>query len=87
MDGDVSTETKTSEEEPARLDGWQTFILRATTIITLLIKIFGIGIAAHEAFLTKGPHDPVAFGLAAFMMAGATGLDNVVGNLLGGGKK
>lgn len=66
---------------------WQAFVVRATSIVTLVIKVIGIGMAGNEAFLVDPPRDPVVLGLAAFMMAGATGVDNLIGNLLGGGKK
>lgn len=47
----------------------------ASQLVTLSIKITGIVLAVHEAF-GKPPHDGVTLGLAAFMLAGATGLDS-----------
>lgn len=76
------------EHEVVPMSRWQLFVLRCTNLLTLTIKAVGIAIAANEAFLTEPQvRDPLAFGIAAFMMAGAQGFDNIVGNLLGGGKK
>lgn len=58
-------------------------IVRWTAVLTLIIKLFGLGMAANEAFLVDPPRDPVILGLAAFMMAGATGIDSFVNVLLG----
>lgn len=58
-------------------------VVKGTAIITLLIKLIGLGMAANEAFLVEPPRDPVILGLAAFMMAGATGLDSFVQAILG----
>lgn len=59
---------------------------RVGLAFTGLVKLVGLLIAANEAFLV--PHrDPAAFALAAFMMAGAQGLDSFISNFLGGGKK
>lgn len=75
------------EVEPSKSqtpDSWQVWTLRGTSVITLLIKLAGIILAINEAFFTKPPHDAVIFAIAAFMMAGATGIDSLVGSILKG---
>lgn len=57
-----------------------------TTIVTTLIKIGGLVIAGNEALLNPSPHDPVVFAIAAFMMAGAQGLESLLSNVLGNRK-
>lgn len=54
--------------------------------VTTLIKIGGLAIAIREGLFVDPPRDGVAFAIAAFMMAGATGLDNLIGNVFGGKK-
>lgn len=67
-------------------DGFAVRIATWTAILTLAIKAIGVGMATNEAFLVKPPRDSVIFALAAFMMAGATGLDHLVGAIFGQGK-
>lgn len=55
-------------------------------LITALIKIGGLVIAGNEALLNQSPHDPVVFAVAAFMMAGAQGLDSLLNSALGNRK-
>jgi hypothetical protein len=55
-------------------------------LITSLIKIGGLVIAGNEALLSPSPHDPVVFAVAAFMMAGAQGLDSLLNSALGNRK-
>jgi hypothetical protein len=52
-------------------------------VVTTCIKLGGLAIAAHEALFTAPPRDPVVFALAAFMMAGAQGIDSFLSNILG----
>lgn len=59
---------------------------RGALLFTGAVKLVGLLIAANEAFLVAH-RDPVAFALAAFMMAGATGLDNFLSNVFGGGRE
>jgi hypothetical protein len=58
-------------------------IARAASLVTLLIKLGGLALAGNEALFVQPPRDSVVFGVAAFMMAGATGLDNIIDNFLG----
>lgn len=51
--------------------------------VTTCIKLGGLAIAGHEALFTNPPRDPVVFAVAAFMMAGAQGIDSFLTNLLG----
>lgn len=54
---------------------------------TALVKLMGLAIAANEAFL-EADRDPAAFGLAAFMLAGARGVESFLSNVVsnrGGG--
>lgn len=50
-------------------------------IVTSLIKLGGLTIASNEALLNSAPHDAVVFGVAAFMMAGAQGIDSLLGSI------
>jgi hypothetical protein len=61
--------------------------LRAASLITTLIKLGGLAIAANEALLVKPPRDAIVFAVAAFMMAGAQGLENFLGNVMQGADK
>lgn len=54
-----------------------------TGVVTTCIKLGGLAIAGHEALFTGPPRDPVVFAVAAFMMAGAQGIDSFLSNLLG----
>lgn len=47
---------------------------RRSLWLTDLIKLAGVIIALHEAFTAR---DPVVFGVASFMLAGAQGVENV----------
>ena len=58
----------------------------STLLVTNLVKLAGLVIALNE-MIVREELRASAVAVAAFMMAGATGLDNIVGNLLGGGKK
>jgi hypothetical protein len=61
--------------EPRRdLDWSQIF----TSTFTWAVRIVGLAIAFNEAFLV-GMREPAAFGLAAFMLAGAQGIDELAG--------
>ena len=57
--------------------------VRAASAVTNLIKLGGLAIAGNEALLQGSPHDPVVFAVAAFMMAGAQGIDSFLSNFLG----
>jgi len=59
--------------------------VRTANIITTLIKLGGLAIATNEAFIVSPPRDAVVLGLAAFMMAGAQGLENLINNFVPGG--
>lgn len=61
--------------------------VKAATLVTNLIKLGGLAIAGNEALLQESPHDPVVFAVAAFMMAGAQGLDSFLTNFLGDRQK
>jgi hypothetical protein len=63
------------------------WLVKAASIVTLLIKLAGVWLAVHEAVIVDPPRDSVVFAIAAFMMAGATGIDNVIDRFLGGGGK
>lgn len=54
--------------------------VKSTYIITTLTKISGLVIAANEALL-RTELRPVALAVAAFMMAGAQGLDSFLGSI------
>lgn len=54
--------------------------------ITNLIRVGGLLIALNEAFFGTSPHDPLPFGIAAFMMAGAQALDSLFPAVFGGKK-
>lgn len=58
----------------------------AAQAVTSLIKLGGLAIAGNEALLNGSPHDPVVFAVAAFMMAGAQGIDSFFNNFFGGKK-
>lgn len=60
-----------------------TGIAKLGGLVTFVIKIGGLTIAANEALFTRPPRDAVVFALAAFMMAGATGLDSLLESFLG----
>jgi hypothetical protein len=51
-------------------------------LITNLIKLGGLGVAINEALLRSEARS-VALGLAAFMMAGAQGVETVLDKLFG----
>jgi len=57
-----------------------------TFAITSIIKLGGLVLAANEALFNPEPHDPVVFAVAAFMMAGAQGIDSFLSSMLGGRK-
>jgi hypothetical protein len=49
-----------------------------TSVFTWAVRLIGLAIAFNEAFLV-GMREPAAFGLAAFMLAGAQGIDELAG--------
>lgn len=51
-------------------------------VITNLIKIGGLAVAVNEALIRTNLR-PGALGVAAFMMAGATGIESLLDKLLG----
>jgi hypothetical protein len=55
-------------------------------VVTSFIKLGGLAIAANEALFQPPPHDALVFGVAAFMMAGAQGIDTVLSVFLGGSR-
>ena len=57
--------------------------VKAASAVTNLIKLGGLAIAGNEALMQDSPHDPVVFAVAAFMMAGAQGLDSFLTNFFG----
>jgi hypothetical protein len=61
-------------------------VARIAGLVTTLIKLGGLAIAANEALLNPTPHDPVVFAIAAFMMAGAQGFESLLSNVLGNRK-
>lgn len=74
-DGQRQTESRSQESS---------LLYRGASFVTLAIKVTGLAIAAHEALVVDPPRDSVVFAVAAFMMAGATGLDNIIDKFLGG---
>lgn len=56
-------------------------------VVTSLIKLGGLVLAGNEALLQPPPHDALVFGLAAFMMAGAQGIDSFLGSIMQSGRK
>jgi hypothetical protein len=72
----------TTVETPNR-DRLARAVTNGTSLFTLAVKVLGLGIAAREAFFVPPPRDAVVLALAAFMMAGAQGLEHFVGNILG----
>lgn len=53
-----------------------------TFLVTNLIKLGGLIVAINEA-LFEDPRDPVAFGIAALMMAGAQSVDTFFTSFFG----
>lgn len=54
-----------------------------TKLITNSIRVAGIVLAVHEGLFVDPPRDAFVFGVAAFMMAGATGFENFVEKFTG----
>jgi hypothetical protein len=63
-------------------DRWHVTILRITDVITVAIRVMGLAVVFNEVFVAPRPIDAVAMGVAGFMVAGATGIDSLAGNLL-----
>jgi hypothetical protein len=55
-------------------------------VVTSLIKLGGLILAGNEALFQPAPHDAVVFGLAAFMMAGAQGIDSLLASIFSAGR-
>jgi hypothetical protein len=55
-------------------------------VVTSLIKLGGLILAGNEALFQSAPHDAVVFGLAAFMMAGAQGIDSLLSSIFTAGR-
>ena len=53
-------------------------------VITSLIKLGGLVLAVNEALFSPAPHDAIVFAIAAFMMAGAQGIDSLISSVVGG---
>lgn len=70
-------------QTPEKGDRLARAVQNGTSLFTLFVKVLGLGVAAHEAFFVKPPRDAVVLAVAAFMMAGAQGIDSFVGNILG----
>jgi hypothetical protein len=68
---------------PPKANDGPSLFAKTASLVTLLIKLGGLALAANEALFTTPPRDSVVFAVAAFMMAGATGLDNIIDNFLG----
>lgn len=66
-----------------RRENYEAPAVKAATAVTNLIKLGGLAIAGNEAILQGSPHDPVVFAVAAFMMAGAQGVDSFLNNFFG----
>jgi hypothetical protein len=65
----------------------QNSISRAVVaIITNLTKVLGLVVAVNEAIL-RSDLRPQVLAVAAFMMAGAQGFEQLVGAMFGGAKK
>jgi len=77
--------TKKNPQPPAPSQEGKNF-LQAASLLTLFIKMGGVVLAIHEAIFVDPPRDGIVFAIAAFMMAGATGLDNLIDRFFGGGK-
>lgn len=60
---------------------------RAGFVITNLIKLGGLVLVMHDAFTDPSGVDPGTLAIAAFMMAGAQGLDSFFQAFFGGGRK
>lgn len=60
---------------------------QAGFVITNLIKLGGLVLVLHDAFSAPPGVDPGTLAIAAFMMAGAQGLDSFFTAFFGGGKK
>lgn len=78
-------DTTTTETSPEPKGNGKTanIVATGTSLFTLSVKIIGLGMAAREAFFVDPPRDAVVLALAAFMMAGAQGIDSFIGNILG----
>lgn len=72
---------KPQRRPPARRQNSQSKIAQWGGIVTSLIKLGGLAIAGNEALFNPAPHDAVVFGVAAFMMAGAQGIDSLLGSI------
>jgi len=64
-----------------------THFVRAASAVTLLIKLGGLVFAGNEVLFVGPPYDALVFGLAAFMMAGAVGIDTFINSFLKSGDR
>jgi len=60
--------------------------IKVAGLVTSLIKLGGLAIAGNEALFQDPPRDPIVFAVAAFMMAGAQGLESLIQSFIGGKK-
>jgi len=63
------------------------YFVRAASGVTLLIKLGGLVFSGNEVLFVGPPYDPVVFGLSAFMMAGAVGIDTFINSFLKSGDR
>lgn len=73
--------------ERERLPSRRPLAERYAQFFTAAVKVAGLVIAIKEALIVDPPRDPVVFAIAAFMMAGAQGLDQFLSSFFGGGRK
>lgn len=74
------TGTSKQNEEPERQR--LSPVARTGFLVTNLIKLGGLAMAINEVLL-RAELRPVALGVAAFMMAGAQGIETLFDRLLG----
>ena len=74
---------KNGSTEPTNGERLSANAVRFAGLITSLIKLGGLAIAGNEALFQDPPRDPIVFAVAAFMMAGAQGLDSLINSFLG----
>lgn len=60
---------------------------RISSVVTNLIKLGGLVLVFHDAFTDPPGLDPATLAVAAFMMAGAQGIDSFLQNFFGGSQK
>ena len=86
MTSEITTPPENHNGRNGRSDNGNYFV-RAASGVTLLIKLGGLVFAGNEVLFVGPPYDPVVFGLAAFMMAGAVGIDTFINSFLKPGER